>query len=391
MQFLRSPSPRAVQANFSYGFSADIGGGPYQRALAVPEKGDWWAFVSQAFSNPPPEPRSGEDSLPEKFSSLQEALDAWAEYLEGLPPECYPPLSQAPPRGIILIVDSESYAGPFQAHFPKQSRLVIEAETGQFPTLLGGLAVKADESAQLSLNGLRISRTVRLEGPITLRVEHCTLNPPIGGRLHGPALEACTQGAGPFSATIARSILGPIRLPSDGGSLSLVGSIVDAVGRVAVSGEEEEFGPATIFERVTVFGSTRVERLPLASESIFMEPIRVRDVDSGCVRFSYVPLGSRTPPRFSCQPDLVLEEVGDSQRETVLLQVRPTFTSRHYADGGYAQLSLDASPLILNGAEDDGQMGAFNIVHQEIREALLQDIFKEYVPLGLDPQIFFAT
>ena len=57
----------------------------------------------------------------------------------------------------------------------------------------------------------------------------------------------------------------------------------------------------------TVLGSTTAGNLE-ARDSIFNEQVTVTRRQKGCVRFCYVPDGSQTPPRYQCQPDLILEE-----------------------------------------------------------------------------------
>ena len=68
------------------------------------------------------------------------------------------------------------------------------------------------------------------------------------------------------------------------------------------------------------------------------------------MRFSFVPIGSRTPRRFSCRP-------ANSAEAT---RVRPQFTSIRYGDPGYGQLGRRVAPEILKGADDEAEMGAFH-------------------------------
>ena len=51
------------------------------------------------------------------------------------------------------------------------------------------------------------------------------------------------------------------------------------------------------------------EAIQLAENSIFLGKVHVARRQTGCMRFSYVPLGSRTPKRYHCQPDLVRQQV----------------------------------------------------------------------------------
>ena len=88
----------------------------------------------------------------------------------------------------------------------------------------------------------------------------------------------------------------------------------------------------------------------------------------GCARFSHVPAGSVTPPRFRCQPDLATSAADLTPDEQTALrqQVAPVFTSLNLSDPGYGQLSLDCDEQIRRGASDGGEMGTFNTLPLEI-------------------------
>src|SRR5205807_1324639 len=101
-------------------------------------------------------------------------------------------------------------------------------------------------------------------------------------------------------------------------------------------------------------------------------PVHVEKRQEGMVRFSYVPQGSRTPRPYRCQPKQGVEEEaeGEDARET-----EPQFTSRRYAQPGYCQLLMRTSAKILQGADDESEMGAFHDLLQPQREADLRERF----------------
>jgi hypothetical protein len=148
-------------------------------------------------------------------------------------------------------------------------------------------------------------------------------------------------------------------------------------------------------ERVTVLGPVHVRQLDLASEAIFTDEVMVVRRQQGCVRFSFVPDGSHTPRRFQCQPDLALaKRAGElglasvtdlpaQERAVVLSHLRPRFTSEHYGEPGYCQLSHLCAPELRNGAEDGSEMGAFEYLKNPHREANLRTALDEYLPFGL--------
>src|SRR5215217_8143872 len=114
--------------------------------------------------------------------------------------------------------------------------------------------------------------------------------------------------------------------------------------RTAIAGSDggELPGPPATLERTTIFGKVHVKELILASEVIFNDPVVSERRQAGCVRFSYVPEGSRTPRRYRCQPDLALEGVIDDRARQASIRARltPSFTSVHYGHPAYTQLGL---------------------------------------------------
>jgi hypothetical protein len=140
-------------------------------------------------------------------------------------------------------------------------------------------------------------------------------------------------------------------------------------------------GAATTFVASTIFGSAHVRAIPLASESIFSEPVVAQRRQAGCVRFSFVPPGSVVPRRFHCQP----------QDETTTGRVRPSFASTTYGDPGFGQLTPTCPRAISAGAADEGEMGAFHLVQGTQRLANLSASLDEYLRFGLEAGVFFAT
>lgn len=161
-------------------------------------------------------------------------------------------------------------------------------------------------------------------------------------------------------------------------------------------------GPRTRLERTTVFGSVRVKELDLVSDCIITGETIAERRQNGCVRFSYIRDGSRTPRRYNCQPDLALAgreekwqehsdspDTGESRRAIDV--VLPAFTCLHYGQPAYAQLSLNCCEEIKKGAEDGSEMGAFCSLKQPQREDNLRIRLEEYMPFGLDSGFIFIT
>ena len=129
-----------------------------------------------------------------------------------------------------------------------------------------------------------------------------------------------------------------------------------------------------------------------ASTSIFVEPVTVERRQTGCIRFSYVPDGSRTPRRYRCQPDLALTGIVDPNAAAAIrARMTPVFTSTRFGDPGYLQLSEQCAGEIRTGAEDTSEMGVFYHLKQPQRMANLRLAVDEYRPFGLESGIIFVT
>lgn len=174
--------------------------------------------------------------------------------------------------------------------------------------------------------------------------------------------------------------------------------------KMAISASDDGIlpGPKTKMERTTVIGSALINELAFASEVIFCQPVFSIKRQMGCVRFSYVPDGSRTPQSYRCQPDLALAgraeelnmpvgKLSQTERDQIVSRIRPAFTSARYGDPGYAQLSHSSPREIKTGAEDGSEMGVFCYLKQPQREANLRSVLDEYLRFGLEAGILYIT
>jgi hypothetical protein len=118
-----------------------------------------------------------------------------------------------------------------------------------------------------------------------------------------------------LEVSLYRSICGAITLTETVPKLNIEDSIIDK-GQARNATEETSglaiVAPGTMAEifTTTVLGMTTVRSLE-ASNSLFTEKVIVRLHQTGCIRFSYVPEGSQTPPRYQCQPDKEFQEALD--------------------------------------------------------------------------------
>jgi hypothetical protein len=387
-----------VDVDYHYGFSADLGGGPYPRAK--------WLLGAGL-----PALRLDviEGGAAPRFPTPDAAIGAW--------------IAQGRPNAVITLLDNRSYALASPLELADGAFLVIQAGDGRRPHIrpAGGVLEVAGNhpGAELTLSGLLVEGTVHVTGELrALRLLHSTLVP--GGFLQedgapgtaAPSIVVEDQDAGaPINAAFrlqaAFSMTGPLRLPHHAEGMTLLDSIVDGLGTAAIAATNTaaDPGPPATLERVTIFGPSFFRKLPLASEVIFTGPAVAEQRQDGCVRFSFVPQGSATPRRHRCQPELaaaiLIEHAEKSgplsplQKARLEAQVRarvvPSFTSVHYGDPGYAQLHPGCPAEIGTGAEDGSEMGVFCHLKQPQRETNLRIRLEEYLPFGLDPGLIHVT
>ena len=389
-----------VDVWYNYGFSADIGGGPYERRERLTE-------ITASVLEIPVGPGKPD-------TTLAAALSRWT--------------TAGKPDAVIRIYDSATYEANLTINLPSQGWLVIDADNGQRPTLIGadplkvnaptGSGVTAEDAAGLTLSGLVVAGYLDLSGKLTLTLTDSTLVPGRSLDEEGFAAEADEASivvtgtdVTDLNVLINRSIVGAIEMPAECQSLVVRDSIVDAPvesgsqdsARAAIAADKNAAkpGPVTTLERVTVFGEVYVKILKLASEVVCASPVLAERRQEGCVRFSVVPYPSEsfTPRRYQCQPDLAItqkekeldRDLIPDEYDLLVMRLRPQFTSRRYGQPAYAQLSIPCADEIKTGAEDGSEMGAFCMLQQPQREANLRTALEEYLRFGLEAGIFLVT
>ncbi len=419
------------RVSYAYGFSGDLGGGPYNRqAPALREwrkAGIWQVGVSRQ------KPAVATEPI---FPRLGDAIQAWNTWSASNPGK----------PGVIVVMDSTTYkedlTGPRKIEIPEGSRLLILAAdwpvatdpltevkrrtAGQFvpedgrPHLWGNVEVAGTAAGSsvnpggLVLNGFLIEGKVSvLAGNLgELTATHCTMVPGVGGI----GVEASATDTGKQNARLRlileRTISGPVTLPETIPELRVLESIVD--GKVpSGSGDEAIVAPGSALhvQASTVLGTTRAKTLE-ASDTIFVRPITVARRQTGCVRFSFVPDTSRTPRRYRCQPDLEIavqieqaekqpafQGLTDLQKEArrreiradVVARVLPIFTSTRYGHRAYGQLGRFCPRQITEGARNGSEMGAFGFLMQPQRESNLRIALQEYLRFGLEAGLLYVT
>jgi hypothetical protein len=390
-----------VAVSYHAGFPGDLGGGAYRRrAWEIRRDLPGLRVI-----------RVNASGAADTVGDLTAALALWAA--EGRP-DC-----------VIRVEDSRSYAEALTIEAADGRFLVIEAADGQRPhlRLTGPLTITGDHrDARVTLLGLLVEGRVEIEGELgLLRLLHTTLVPGVSIAEDAPPAviepsiwAAATDGDGQaingdLRVELAFSITGPIRMPETAEGLFAFDSIIDGVGAPAVAGVagEDSPGPPARLERVTLRGETRVREFLLGSECLFDGLVTAERVQTGCLRFSYLPPGSRAPRRYRCQPGLAIRAeierreraaggpITDAEkdliRDRIGRRLRPEYTSEHYGRPAYLQLSLKCAPEIATGAEDGSEMGAWSHLKQPQREANLRLRLDEHLPFGLSAGLIYAT
>jgi len=383
--------PSDLLVNYTYGFVADIGGGPYSRhsTLVSPTPGDFAATVSR---------RSTAD-----VTTLAAALAAWS--------------TSSASVGVITILDSATYAEDISTTMSPGRTLVIQAADGQRPLirLINPLRIVGNgDRATLTLNGLWLEGGIELAAGSLERlvIQHCTLVP--GWRIDAtgapqfpdrPSIRAVAPNPD-LRVELSRSISGALYLAEDADGLLAYDSIIDAFAPArpacAAGAGGEKIGPPASFVRCTVYGEVRVRQTDLISESLMLGRVLAARRQIGCSRFSFLAPRSRVPRRFRCQPDLALtaeaaarrqplSALTATQRQAITLSVTPSFTSTRFGHPAYMQLARACPLPIIQGAEDGNEMGAFYLVQQTYRLTNLQIALNEYLRVGLAAGVWLVT
>jgi hypothetical protein len=396
--------PASVEVSYVYGFSGDLGAGPYDRSAwledpafapgPIGNPNRWQVGVSRELAPVP-------DVL---FPTLEQAVQAWNNLPAGA-------------DGVITLCDNRTYQeNPSQIEIPEGSRLLIIAAdwpalrqplppanksldpNGLRPHLLGQLSVQGTAPADSQNPGQCFIDGLLIEGSVTVAagnlgafgISHTTVVPSGGVTvISGTGAASDNQG---LAANLYRTICGPVVLGAQVPAVTVTDSIV-ASGLTSSSSAAAIAAPGARVnvQTSTVFGTVRAQILN-ASDTIFTGLLTIERQQTGCIRFCYVPSGSQTPGQYRCQPDLALAGVsGKAAQDAVRARVTPQFTSIAFGQPSYAQLASACAVEISTGADNEAEMGAFNFLQQPQRRANLAAALDEYLRFGLEAGAFEVT
>lgn len=394
--------PSDLRVNYNYGASASIGGGPYDRALNVIQPGtepnaefvnSGAPFVAQVGSA--------------KFPTLESAVAAWN-------------LLPANSAGTILLPDFECYTidltGPNAIQIPAESVLLIASASftnkgvaewkNACATLRGNIEVAGPAASigpdglalptgQVQINGIWLSGQLILSGDeACVQMSDSTFIPGIAltskGDAAHPGEPSITGTASAITLCLNRVITGPLAIPATC-SARICSSIVDAGSPYcpAFAGPDPGFPGASLhIEDSTVIGRVRPQAISLASNTIFYArlgkidpwpaPVWTHRVQTGCVRFCWLPAGSIAPRQYQCLPP-------DAESQPAL---EPQFITLRFGLPGYCLLSGDTPVAIWKGADSGSQIGVYYQIQETEAVSNVQIRSAEYLPVNLQCGVF---
>ena len=354
-----------VEVDYHEGFSADLGGGEYERA--------------QSFASASDAPLL---RVPDDHSTIQAALDA----LGG--------------DGVVEITDNDQYAETIAIEVIAGGRVELRAADGRRPSIVLAAAcrITGGVDGECVLNGVLVSGA-GLHVPAVagnelgrLTITHATLVPglaltPEGGAAQPGAASLTVETRG-TRVRVTHAIVGPVLTPV-GSEVEVESSIIDATGKSEVAlAAVDRVGPGgTLTLRgSTVIGKVHAEAMPLVSNTIILAElaegdtwttaVRAAHKQAGCVRFSWLPPAARVPRRYRCLPQASGAPA-------------PRMMSLRYGTTIYARLSVATDRAILRGADDESEMGVFQHVRAALRTANLRLRLDEYLRAGLEAGVLF--
>ena len=412
----RHAPERGIWVTYHYAFSSDMGGGEYPRRVTA-------APGAKVYRVGPGE----------EFERINQAYEQWQQ----------DNAAGGQPEAVIEISHSGAYQEQIELAVAPGDRLELRAADGARPVLrlldwysnrpdalqIRGIERQAGQDGQqdsvpppplgrVVLDGLLITgRGVSVTGPLgSVVIRDCTLVP-------GWSLEPRCQPARPEEPSvvlerttccleISRSILGTILVIADEARadplpVHIADSVLDATApdREALSAPDCELAHVVLHAyRTTVIGEIHAHAIETADNSIFDGCVRVARRGIGCMRFCYVPPGSRTPRRYHCQPDQAWAGLRAQAERGVIdpadlaalqalaaARIRPEFTSARYGTPAYAQLAAGCAAEITRGADDGSEMGAFHDLFQPQRSDNLDQRLAEFSPAGADAGVIYVT
>ncbi len=396
--------PATVFVRYAYGTVADVGAGPWDRTErheGLLSSDVWTPPVAVAGSAVPVDGHvqvcsTAAPATPETVGDLAAGLAAaeaaWAA--GDTPHPDGPSTTTVGGTTTVSVADSTRYTGDVEVSVVAGTRLVVVA--AHWPTrVLPDGRIEAPVPGRYTPDGLRphVSGTVRVtgepgasvvldgllvEGDLVVRpgdlgsltLAHCTVTGRV--RVEGDASDRNET----LAVRLVRCVVGAVDLDDAVPAISLVDSVLDPqalpTGTPALLGA----GVHVAFEGCTVRGGVVVRSLD-ASSCLLDGGVEVAHRQAGCVRFTYVAPGSRTPRRYRCVP-----------ADPAATSPRPVYVSTDPASPAYLVLASSCAEAIRSGGERESEMGVHHHLFRPLRVRAAERQLAGYVPVGSQLAVF---
>ncbi|HEY0141005.1 MAG TPA: hypothetical protein VGF48_08915 [Thermoanaerobaculia bacterium] len=275
-----------VVATYTYGFSGNLGGGPYDRLATIVDE-------------------TVHIHVPGDAATITDAI---ADALAG-----------DPLRAVVTIDDSRTYDESLTIPIG-HTALTIQSKSTQRPTIHGDINVTGGNGRnRLTLSGLLIAGGLRCEGILSeLRIVHTTLIP--GRRLdengapiesHLPSIFIAPSNT-ELAVTIERSITGAIEAPSEMLGITAKDSIIDSAARDG----EALFAPALV--------SGVHNAMPLLSSPQRKLVVTIADLPPRTIALTNAPASLGEVATLMQSAIRALNDDADEQKETIVLATATT-------------------------------------------------------------------
>ena len=210
-----------VQVAYNYGFSADLGGGPYDRRERPRPLGQAGRERPDTIGFPDGMGKFKLIRVPGDAPTISGAVAGWN--------------AAADPHVVIQIEDSRSYTENISIAAPPDGEIILQAMNQTRPTLIGNIDVNASGGqGRFQVNGFCVAGRLSVHGSLgELKLMHSTLVP-------GLALDESGAPVSPDSASleidasndrlqviIGHCITGSLQIPYQVVSLDVRDSIID--------------------------------------------------------------------------------------------------------------------------------------------------------------------
>ena len=348
--FATALSTNDVMVWYNYGSLEKMGGGEYNRTSSF---SDFETIFTVS-----------KDAGIGDFSTIQDAINE---------------VQSQPNNAIIEVLDNQIYEENLQIQLLEGQAIELRAAESRCPVLkfLADFMIEGEALSEVIINGfIMYGGNISVQNNTTLErlsIIHCTLKP--------HATDNKIILGSPIQLKTENSIIAGIDT-FENAVIDIENSIVDVLNKEekAISAPENQRAMLKV-KNTTILGEVDVKSISLAENTIFTSLVTVQFLQTGCIRYSYLPFDSITPRKYHCYPKTAEEGK----------LVVPDFRSSIYGNPGYFQLNSWSKNEFLKGADDASEIGVYHNLFQPQKESNLRIRLNEYLRFGMEAGIFYAS